>query len=98
VKRRVEIQDNAKRQLWEAYKYIRKDSLQNAEKVRKKILTTIKGLADHPEKYPPDKYCLTNKGSFRACEVYKYRITYYFDAEKIIVLRIRHTGMNPLNY
>ena len=98
VKRKIEIQHNAKHQLWEVYKYIRKDSLQNAEKVRKKIISTIKELATHPEHHPPDKYCNENDGHFRAYEVYKYRITYYVTDDKIIVLRIRHTKMNPVNY
>jgi plasmid stabilization system protein ParE len=98
VSRVVEIQHLAKRQLWEAYKYIRKDSFQNAEKVRIRILDTIKALAKHPEQHPLDKYCMNNDGNFRAYEVYKYRISYYVSKEKVIVLRIRHTKMNPLNY
>ena len=98
VGRSVEIQHLAKRQLWEAYKYIRKDSLKNAEKVRSRILETIKALANHPEQHPLDKYCLENDGNFRAYEIYKYRISYYVADEKVIVLRIRHTKMNPLNY
>ena len=98
VSRSVEIQYLAKRQLWEAYKHIRKDSLQNAEKVRTRILETIKALATHPERHPLDKYCTENDGNFRAYEIYKYRISYYVTNEKIIILRIRHTKMNPLNY
>lgn len=98
VGRTVEIQHLAKKQLWEAYKYIRNDSYQNAEKVRKRILETIKALAKNPEHHPLDKYCIENDGNFRACEVYKYRISYYVSDKKIIVLRIRHTKMNPLNY
>lgn len=98
VGRKVEIQHLAKKQLWEAYKYIRKDSLQNAEKVRSRILETIKTLAKHPEHHPLDKYCIENDGNFRAYEVYKYRIAYYVTADRIFVLRIRHTKMNPLNY
>ena len=42
VKRKIEIQHNAKHQLWEVYKYIRKDSLQNAEKVRKPRVQRIR--------------------------------------------------------
>ncbi len=98
VTRDVEIQQLAKKQLWEAYNYIRKDSLQNAEKVRSRILETIKALSKNPEHHPLDKYCKENDGNFRAYEIYKYRISYYVSKDKIFVLRIRHTKMNPLNY
>lgn len=73
-------------------------SLQNAEKVKAKILTSIKELAMNPERHPLDKYRLNNNGSYRAYEIYKYRITYQVSAEVIHILRIRHTKMNPLKY
>jgi plasmid stabilization system protein ParE len=87
-----------KKQLQEAYKYIRKDSLQNAEKVRSRILETIKALAQYPEHHPLDKYCIDNDGNFRAYQIYKYRINYYVTNDNIFVLRIRHTKMSPLHY
>ena len=94
----VIIENQAKLQLQKAYKYIRKQSYQNAEKVRTKILEAIAELPVNPERYPPDKYCLENDGRFRSFEIYKYRITYYIDETAIIVVRIRHTKMNPTNY
>jgi hypothetical protein len=42
------------------------EDLENAEKVRAKILATIKEPANHPGKYPGDKYRLNNDGSYRA--------------------------------
>ena len=95
---KVEIEHSAKLELKKAYEYIRKRSYQNAEKVKAKILQSIKALSRHPEMHPPDKYCLDNDGKFRAYEIYSYRITYYTGENKIIVLRIRHTKMNPVNY
>lgn len=79
--------------------YIRKDSLQNAEKVRIKILASIKELAKKPGHHDPDKYRIKNVGgSYRAYEIYKYRITYHESATEIRIIRIRHTKMNPLLY
>ena len=43
----------AKTQLQKAYNYIVKDSLQNAQKVRDKIIELTIELPGHPEKYPP---------------------------------------------
>lgn len=82
----------------QAYEYIKIDSLQNAEMVREKILSSIKALIKNPERHSPDKYRLDKDDSYRAFEVYKYRITYYIDITEIHVIRIRHTKMNPLEY
>ena len=72
--------------------------MQNAEKVKAKILASIKELVKNPERHGPDKYRLNNNGSFRAYEIYKYRITYHVSGDEIHVIRIRHTKMNPLEY
>ena len=76
VKRKIEIGDTAKLQLKQAYEYTRNDSLQNAEKVREKILRNIKAFALNPERYPKDKFCINNNKNFRTFEIYKYRIIY----------------------
>jgi plasmid stabilization system protein ParE len=56
--------------------YIRKDSVQNAEKVMKDILHQIDELKRHPDKYPLDKYKTGNTGYFRAFELHHYRVSY----------------------
>jgi plasmid stabilization system protein ParE len=95
---KVIIDNEAKAQLREAYNYISKESPQNAQKVKSKILSSIKELIGNPQRHAADKYRLNNDGSFRAYELYKYRITYHVSKERIIVIRIRHTKMNPLKY
>ena len=96
--RKLLIDNEAKAQLRQAYHYINKDSVQNAEKVKSKILASLKALINNPEKHPPDKYKTNNDGTFRAFELYKYRITYHVSVEQITVIRIQHTKMNPLEY
>jgi len=97
-KRKVLIDNEAKTYLRKAYNYIKNDSPQNAEKVKNKILTSIMALQNNPEMHPPDKFRLNNDGSFRAFEIYKYRITYQISPHQINVIRIRHSRMNPLEY
>jgi plasmid stabilization system protein ParE len=92
------IENEAKVQLRNAYNYIKKDSPQNAEKIKSDILASFQELINNPESHAPDKYRITNDGSYRAYEIYKYRITYHLSEERIIVIRIRHTKMNPLKY
>jgi plasmid stabilization system protein ParE len=95
---KIIIDNDAKRALREAYTYIKKDSLQNAEKVKCKMLASINELVKNPVKYAPDKYRFDNDLSFRAYEICKYRITYHISPEEIRIIRIRHTKMNPLEY
>jgi plasmid stabilization system protein ParE len=85
-------------QLDDAIEYIEEDSPVNAEKVRKEILLKIDAIPQHPEKHNPDKYKINNDGSFRAFELYHYRISYRYKSNEIRIIRIRHTKMNPLNF
>jgi plasmid stabilization system protein ParE len=88
----------AKTALLEAYVYIRDDSPQNAAKVRDEIIDLTIELPMHPEKYPPDKYKKGNDGSYRAFEIYHYRISYRIMDSEIRIVRMRHTHRTPLSY
>ncbi|MFC0773989.1 type II toxin-antitoxin system RelE/ParE family toxin [Terrimonas alba] len=95
--RRVVIENEAKLQLRKTYNYIKRDSLQNAEKVRSKILASIKELIKNAKRHPADKYRVHKDISYRAYEIYKYRITYQFSNTQRVI-RVRHSKMNPLEY
>ena len=94
----VIINNKAKDQLNKLYKYIRKDSYQNAEMVRNNIVESIMSLSIKSEQYRPDKYRRIRDVNYRAYEILKYRITYHLIDNKILVTRIRHTKMSPLHY
>jgi len=67
-KKRVVWDELARTALREAYNHIKRDSLQQAEKVKQEIIAASKKLADHPEMYPPDKYRKDKDTRFRAFE------------------------------
>jgi plasmid stabilization system protein ParE len=96
--REVRWPPTVQNQLERAYRYILLDSYQNAEKVKADILASADKLAANPEMYPPDKYRKNNDGSFRAYELYHYRIAYRVTDKAIIITRIRHTSKEPRNY
>ena len=84
--------------LLKAYKYIYKDSPQNAGKVRDEIIDVTINLFKHPEFYPPDKFKKDNDGRWRAFELHKYRISYLITKTEIRIVRVRHTSRSPKDY
>jgi plasmid stabilization system protein ParE len=98
-KRRIRWDKSALFYFSEAIRYIRKDSVQNAEKVKKEILVHIKELSLRPEIYAPDKYKKDNTDyNYRAFELHHFRIAYLVKEEEIIIARIRHTSQEPQQY
>ena len=67
-------------------------------KVKEEILASTRKLATDPELHPPDKYRKENDGSFRAYELHRYRIAYRVNEKQVVVVRARHTSMEPLYY
>lgn len=53
---KIIINNEAKIALREAYEFIKKNSFQNAEKMRTGILKSIEKLKKYPAKYPPDRF------------------------------------------
>lgn len=97
--RRIIWHEAAWEQLSNAYAYIKKNSPQNAEKVKDGILKKVDQLAFNPEMHPPDKYKRKNNSSqYRAFIIYHFRISYYVKSDEIIIVRMRHTSMSPLAY
>lgn len=78
--------------------YIRKDSIQNAEKVKDDILRKTSELAIRPEIHAPDKNKQNNKGEFRAFELHRIRIAYRFNEDEVIIVRVRHSSQEPEAY
>ncbi len=88
----------AKKQLKEAYIFIKQTSPQNAEKIKDEIIDLSITLATNPEIYPLYKYKLNNDGTYRAFELYHYRISFRVLKDVIRIVRMRHTSRSPLNY
>ena len=78
--------------------YIKKDSSQNANKVKEEVLKKIMELSEQPEIYAPDKYKLNNKGEYRAFEIYHFRISYLIKEEEVYIARVRNSKQKPLDY
>jgi plasmid stabilization system protein ParE len=82
----------------DAIRYIRKDSPQNADKVKNEVLEKINELSTLPEIHNPDKYKIDNDGSYRAFELHRLRVSYLTKEDEIIIARVRNTRRTPLDY
>lgn len=98
VKLKVVWDELARSALKDAYFCIKKDSLQQAERLKQEIIVATKKLADNPEMYPPDKYRKDKDVRFRAFEKYSYRISYFIAENGIRVLRFRHVKKKSEEY
>ncbi len=97
IKRLVNWDKIALKQLGEACNYIKRDSLKNAQKVRKDIFTCTSALAQHPEKYPLDKYRRNNDSTFRAFEKHHLPVAYCILPTEIKIISVRNSSMEPVN-
>lgn len=86
------VWDNeALKQLKEAYEKILEDSYQGAVKVRNDIFDAVERIAEHPYRYPADKFKKNNLGNYRAFKKLS-------DAEKKQVIEQLHqTWTDPDN-
>ena len=98
IKRKIVWDKIALHDFRAAIRYIHKNSIQNAEKVKKDILSKIKKMAFRPETGRPDKYKLNNTENYRVFEIHHYRISFVVKENEIIIARFRHTSMTPTKY
>jgi plasmid stabilization system protein ParE len=97
-KRKVTWSKLATKQFNAAIKHIRKDSEQNAEKVRVTLLDKIIALEDDRWVHRQDQYKRNNDGNYLYFEILHYRLVYYATASEVFIIRIRHTSMEPKKY
>jgi len=96
--RKITWAPRAIKQFNAAIEYIRQDSFQNADSVKEKILSKIAQLSGTNITHRADPYKNNNDGHYRYFELLNYRISYYESEQEIIIVRLRHVSMKPLNY
>jgi len=84
--------------LQKIYEYIYESSPQNADRIVEEIIQKVTALKENPEQYNPDRYKRNNTGEYRVFEHKKVRISYKVSADKIEVVRIKHTKQKPQKY
>ena len=78
--------------------YLHSESPSAAAIVGNAILDIVGKLPAQPLAHPPDRFRKNKSADFRAFTVFTYRISYYAGKAEIIILRIRHTSREPLQF
>ena len=90
--------DEAKLYFRQAIQYIKQESPQGADIVKKAIMENTAVLKVNAGIYEIDRFKIDNDGSYRSLTVFSYRITYKITESHILILRIRHTSQDPIIY
>ncbi len=98
MKKQVVWDELAVLQLENQLDYIKEESVIQAEKVRESVLDKTGELSTFYERHPKDKYKTENDGTYRAFEIYHYRISYRITPNQIRIVRFRSTYQNPKEY
>lgn len=90
--------DEAKASLRSIYNYIKKrESIDQARKVRDEIKDLAKSLGFMPHKYAEDPFLKDEPGDNRFKVIWSYKLVYEVTKKEIIILDVFHTSRDPQN-
>lgn len=77
------------------YKYIKKESPDNAEKVKKELIKLAGALTTFPDKHPKEPILENEDGDFRFIAKWSYKIIYEITNKEVIIALIFHVSQDP---
>ncbi len=89
---------SASKHFLEILEYLSLQSQPAANIIGNAILNEIEFVTKLPLSNPEDRFKKKNDGNYRACVAYSYRISYRINGNEILILRIRHTSREPLEF
>ena len=91
----VIISQTARTSLRAIVAYIRQDSPQAAQNVRKELIALAESLSASPERFPPEPYLAHKPGEYRSAKKWHYKLIYRITEKQVRVLDIVHTRQHP---
>jgi toxin ParE1/3/4 len=80
--------------LKDIYSYIKNESPQGAETVKKEFIRLAGNLGTLPEKFPKEPL-LEDEGNFRFIPKWDYKLIYEVTSKEIIIAAIFHVSQHP---
>ena len=87
------MKKKASKDLISIYKYIQKESSQNAVFVINSICDLVDSLELFPFKFPKKRFL--NNENIRFAVIWSYKVVYAIDNVTILILRVFNTKQNP---
>ena len=87
--------DEAKDSLKYIFNYVKRNSPDNAQKVKQTILKIAATLNFYPEKFPRDPFLLDSKRNFRFFPKWSYKIVYEVTDKAVIIIDVFHAKQHP---
>jgi plasmid stabilization system protein ParE len=98
VQRKVIWTTTAIKQFGTTIQFIKKQFIQNASIVKATIIAKTDELKNYWIVHRKDPLKNENDGRFFYFEILKIRIAYFVDQDKVYIIRVRHTKMEPKIY
>ncbi len=89
---------DAQKDLNDILDYYKSQSSKAYQLVKDAIMKTVKKAAESPHIFEVDKFKNVTDENYRAFTVFHTRVTYQVKANKLYVLRLRHTSREPIGY
>lgn len=94
--REIKIKKQFDEQGRDIVSYIRKNSIQNAQKFIDELDRLIDKIVQNPEIYPPERFLPTKQNLYRFVIVMKsWKIIFKLTNERLVFIGIIHTAMHP---
>lgn len=94
----IEWDSNEKERFKELIKEIKKRSENLSQRIKDKVKDSLNHIKQNPQIFEADLLKTDNDGSFRKISVIHIRVVYKIEADKIIIVRVRHASSEPEEY
>jgi toxin ParE1/3/4 len=96
MSRKVHLSQQARRDIEQAYLYIRQDAPERAQSWRKRLQAAIHSLHQFPERHAVVFDVAAAGREVRQMTFGVYAILYSIDVERIDILTVRHAARRPI--
>jgi len=94
----IEWDINERERFKELIKDIKKRSENLAQQIKDRIRENLNHIKQNPGIFEADMLKTNNDGSYRKFHAIHIRVVYKIDTDKIIIVRIRHSSSEPVDY
>jgi toxin ParE1/3/4 len=96
MSRKVQLSEQSRRDIEQAYLYIRQDAPERAQRWRRRLLTAILSLKNFPERHAVLFDAATAGREVRQMTFGAYLVLYSQEGDVVSILTVRHAARRPI--